>query len=237
MLLKQILILAFLFQFTNSSFGCCAESSYRLFPLGEMNHKVAFMELKTYRNCQHNPDYPKKGIGNEIWFSAIINLVQFNTDSIELIKNIDTIYVKECLCDYTDQYETSNFESIINSYYLQALNKVKYTAKPTTIEINDTLNTILLEGDTSYILKYKDFFTIDLYGKSNAIYELDKVIEHRQYETDNYKISIVRLSSNFKKELARSRIIDRFKTIETAFWKEQIIWHGTLMDYVFIEPK
>jgi hypothetical protein len=238
--MKNLYLLITLCFITTSSFGCCAESSYRIFPLGEINNDLVFVEFSLSKRCKV-AQMPGRGDDNEIWVSGIVNLVALKNDSITIIENIDTINILDCICTYKNHYTKSKFENVMGNLYMKAYDKVKqsskYLAQPKSIVFNDTINTKIIETDSSYRLYYKELLNLDLDSVPVISCNADQVIEVRTYETKHYKITIIRLACYSIKQDAIPYNTIRFKSIETAFWKEQAIWHGTLKDYVFVDKK
>ena len=241
--MKKSIFIIFIFLQSIKVFACCAEKDYRLFPIGEINNEVIFIEFDLFRNC-------KKGTGggleNEFWINGTINLLKGNKDSLTFIENIDTFQIKECVCTYKNYYEQTENEIFFEKYYLQAINKAKQNSEfqivePQKIIFNDTLNTHITEISTdttfSYVVKYKEIFKTDI-GKMDIVscYP-DKVSEVRTYETKNYQITIIRLRCRLKSEDAKKNIKKRFENIETAIWKEQAQWHGIAKDFLIIKNK
>jgi len=235
----KIIILLSLFCFFTSvqSLACCAERNYRLFPLGEYNQEVVFAEFDFSRKCKGDR---KIGIGekNEFWIKGVVNLVRFENDSVILIENIDTIELKECTCTFNNQYEKSNYDSLLQKYYNKALHLVKdkegfILAKPIEITFNDDSNISLNET----ILTYKGSLEIDTDQDFFWACETANVIEDRLYETANFKISILRLSCGSIGKDAISHNSERFQKFETAFWKEEATYHGNNCDYVYVKSK
>lgn len=243
----KIIVLLSLFCFFTSvqSYACCAERNYRLFPLGEFNQKVIFVEFAVHRKCnglQHpiTTDKARSGTGekNEFWIEGVINLVRYENDSLILIENIDTIEFKECVCTFNNQYEKSNYESIIEKYYNKALNRVKdkegfIMVKPIEITFNDDSN--ISQNET--ILTYKGSLEIDADLEFFWACETATVIEDRLYKTKNFEISILRISCGSIAEDAATHNSTRFKKMETAFWKEKATYHGYNCDYVYVKSK
>jgi len=223
------------------SISCCAENNYRLFPIGELDKNVICIEFKFHRNCS------KAGGGknNTFRLSGKINLISksIDSDSIILIQNIDSLEkVIECQCIYSNQYQRSKYDSIMERYYTKALDIAKNKkgfkiAKTEKIIFNDRRNTQITQNDSLHILKYSDLLNIDLdrMGYISSIPE--NVIEKRTYTTLNYTIIVIRISSGLLSNEAIKHNKKRFKKIETAFWKERATWHGVVTDFIVIQNK
>ena len=219
--------------------SCCAENNYRLFPIGELDKNVIFIEFKFHRNCSN----AGMGKNNTFRISGRINLVSksIDSDSIIFIQNIDTLQkVIECQCTYNNQYKKSKYDSIMEEYYLKALKIAKEKkgfeiGKTGDIIFNDTLNTKITQNDTLHLLKFKNLLTIDLDSLEYISSIPEKVIETRNYTTVNHKIIIIRISSSLLSDEAIKHNKKRFKNIETAFWKEKATWHGMVMDFVILK--
>ena len=239
--MKYLIVLLFLIS-TVDSFSCCAEHNYRLYPIGERNNHLVFISFDVFRNCKNPKGNPGGGAENEFWINGIINLVHFENDSLIIDENIDTISVKECICTYKNHYEKSNYESLLNPYYTKALSIAKkkkgFTiATPTNISFNDTTITHSTETDSSFIITYKNQFSIDLYAEEIISNYPSNLIEIREYETTNFSVTILRLSTIRIKNTAIPNNTKRFKNIETAFWTERAAWHGIAKDYLIVNPK
>jgi len=239
---KTIFILLILIQ-SIDIFACCAEKDYRLFPLGEINNEVIFIEFNLFRNCNKGEG---GGLENEFWLKGTINLMKGNEDSLFFVENIDSIRFKECVCTYKNFYEKTKNEIFLKKYYLEAIKKLKQeksfqiiTSKEITF--NDTLNTHITENSTDtsflYLLEYKELLKLDL-GKFDIIscYP-DKVTEERVYVSRNYEITILRLRCSLKSEEEIRNIKNQFENIETAIWKEPAQWHGIAKDFYIIKKK
>ncbi|MDG1841789.1 MAG: hypothetical protein P8I93_05535 [Crocinitomicaceae bacterium] len=238
---KTYIFLFFLFFFiSNFSISCCAENNYRLFPIGELDKNVIFIEFKFHRNCSN----AGMGKNNTFRISGRINLVSksIDSDSTTFIQNIDSLQkVVECQCIYNNQYKNSKYDSIMEGYYLKALKIAKEKkgfkiGKTVSLIFNDTLNTKITQNDTFHLLKYKNLLNIDLdsLGYSSSIPE--NVIETRTYKTQNYKVIVIRISASLLSKKAIKHNKKRFKKIKTAFWKEKATWHGMVMDFAFLKP-
>ena len=228
--------------FISTSFqgiSCCAEKNYRLFPIGELDKKVVFIEFDFFRNCSN----AGMGKNNTFRLNGRINLVSksMDSDSTIFIQNIDTLEkVIECQCTYNNQYKKSKYDSIMEEYYLKALKIAKEKkgfeiGKTGDLIFNDTLNIKITQNDTLHLLKYKNLLTIDLNSLEYISSIPEKVIETRNYTTVNHKIIIIRISSSLLSDEAIKHNKKRFKNIETAFWKEKATWHGIVMDFVIIK--
>lgn len=225
---------------TTSIFACCAEKDYRLFPIGELNQEIVFIEFDMFRNCKMGTG---GGENNEFWIHGTIQLVQTSGEGITLIQTIDTINIVECRCTYKDYYSKTEYEIKLADSYKKALEIVRnkkgfVAARPKGIAFNDTLNTKFVEesSDSTYsqILTYKDTIVIDLGVEDIISCYPDKVAEVRSYQTDNFNITILRLRCELLDEQAQTHNKKRFNNIETAFWKEQAQWHGIAKDYIII---
>jgi len=221
--------------------SCCAENNHRLFPIGELDENVIFIEFKFHRNCSN----AGMGKNNTFRISGRINLVSksINSDSIIFIQNIDTLEkVIECQCTSNNQYKKSKYDSILEEYYLKAFKIAKdkkgfKIAKTVDLIFNDTLNTKITQNDTLHLLKYKDLLTIDLDSLGYISSIPENVIETRTYKTINYKVIVIRISASLLSKEAIKHNKKRFKKIKTAFWKEKATWHGMVMDFVVIRDK
>jgi hypothetical protein len=181
---------------------------------------------------------------NEFWIKGTARLVQSKGDSLTLIQTIDTIDIVECKCSYKDYYQKTEYETKLAGSYEKALKiarqKNGFTiARPKEIIFNDTLNTNVVEksSDSTYsqILTYNDSVEIDLGLEDIISCYPEKVAEVRNYETDNFKITILRLRCRILDEQAKEHNKKRFANLETAFWKEQAQWHGIAKDYLIIK--
>ena len=237
---KTYIFLFFLFFFiSNFSISCCAEKNYRLFPIGELDKKVVFIEFDFFRNCSN----AGMGKNNTFRLNGRINLVSksMDSDNIIFIQNIDTLQkVIECQCNYNNQYKKSKYDSILEEYYLKAFKIAKdkkgfKIAKTVDLIFNDTLNTKITQNDTLHLLKYKDLLTINLDSLGYISSIPENVIETRIYKTLNYKVIVIRISASFLSKEAIKHNKKRFKKIKSAFWKEKATWHGMVMDFVILK--
>ena len=236
-----LIITTFFLLKTSSVFACCAEKDYRLFPIGQVNEKVLFIEFDLFRSCKIGTG---AGLDNEFWVSGIVNLISSIGDSLILVETIDTINIKECKCTYNEHYLNTEYKSKLAISYQKAFKIAKQIdgfkfAQPKSIVFNDTLNTIVIEDTSdssySYVVKYKDLISIDLEIEEIISCYPDKIAEIRTYETESFKITILRLRCHLLDEIALEHNKKQFENIETAFWKEQAQWHGISKDYWIIK--
>ena len=112
--MTKLLLIAMLCLVPAVSHACCAENNYRLFPLGEVDGGVVFLELKFSRSCRFERDSVTQKRTNSYWMYGNISLVKWQGDSIFLLEVLDTVKFKECDCRLSgDQYELSNYEEKI----------------------------------------------------------------------------------------------------------------------------
>jgi len=241
MIIKKVIFLFIFILNSINANSCCAEHNYRLFPIGEFNNQVVFIEFDFFRFCKDNKNKPITPENNEFWIRGVVNLVSYKNDTLVLISNIDTLNLKECICRYSKQYKKSQYESIIEKHYSKALlianNNVGFRiAKPSNIIFNDSLNTKIQETDSTFIVSYKSF-SINILNEDFSSCYPSKVIETRVYNTSNFKITVIRLSCNYIMPEAIEHNNKRFRKIDTAFWKEKASWHGITKDYFKVTNK
>lgn len=217
--------------------ACCAESIYRLFPVGESGDDIVFVEAKLSRSC--HPDGP-----NSFYLGGIVNLVRSSGDSLDLIQNIDTIRrTKVCNTNYSDQYDSTTFEALFEPFYLKGIALAKELLSfnqiiPQTIVFNDSVNSIIEEDitDSTFysVLKYGGF-EVDLTSEQIISCIPRKLAEVRVYKTKNATVTVMRLRCQWLTDEACRRNSERFKSVNTAFWKEQAQWHGIGKDFYRIK--
>ena len=239
-----IIFLSFIFFSPNVALSCCAENSYQLIPVGQIDEEVIFIEIEFYRNCNHAAG---PGPGNEFWIQGTTNIVSSGMkDSITLIKAIDTFRITECECTYRDYYEKTNFESAIKTSYQKALDYARQlknfkSSTPVSISFNNSINTELIinESDSTniHIVEYNDSLKMDLTGVEILSCAPHNAAIVRTYETKGFQITIVRLRCQSIKERSIKNITARFKDIENSVWKEMAQWHGQEKDYYFIHKR
>mgnify|MGYP006908291300 CR=1 FL=1 len=237
---KQNILIIIVSLLAIDSFSCCAEKQYRLFPIGQLNNSVVFIEFDFGRYCINKGGSPGAGINNEFWLSGKVNIVTSKGDSLFILDEVSEINIKECICDYKNHFEKSNYDSIASEYFNKALTIAKSKEGfqlGSTREIiqNDTANTIITESDSAYIIAYKKLFKLNLYEEDIISCYPSNVIEVKNYITKDFKVCIIRLSCN--KEANHEILLSskqKFKNIETAYWKEKPSWHGITKDYYLI---
>ncbi|MEM9934235.1 MAG: hypothetical protein AAF824_11500 [Bacteroidota bacterium] len=241
LILPILLVSSLLYSLTTSA--CCAENSYRLFPIGELEKEIVFVEASLYRNCKRGSS---KGAGMIFWLKGEINLVHFTNDSLVLLANLDSIEVNECACRPNTQYEDSRFEKLLKPSYLKGIKLASAIpgfrkAKTKSIHFNDTTRLTIKDEvtDSSYerVFFYQEIKVATLSLADIVSRFPEKLVEIREYETPNKQITIIRLRCHFLDERIIKRQIKRFNNLKTAFWNEQAHWHGTSRDYFFIEKK
>lgn len=239
----RIIILSYFILLKGIVWGCCGEKDYRLFPIGEMNNQIVFIEFDLFRNCKMGSG---AGENNEFWIKGTVKLMQSKGDSLSLIQIIDTLNYKECTCTYKNYYANTKYENLISGNYEKALKIAQQKngfspLQPKNIVFNDSLNTQLVQEstDSSFYssLIYKDVYTVNLAIEQVTSCYPNKVAEARVYTSANYQITILRLRCNFLKQDEISNHKERFKNIETAVCKEQAQWHGIAKDYWFITKR
>lgn len=226
-----------------TSLACCAENIYQLFPIGESNNEILFIEVSIKRNCGRI-DAKKSKTGFTL--KGEINLVKSTDDSMVFVAKIDSIDVVECECRPTDQYEKSAYEAVLKTSYLRGIKLAKQLdgfkrARTKAISFNDTTNLTKIEEvtDSTYsrVFNYKNII-VSRFGLKDVVSCFpDKLVEIRQYETNNYTITVFRLRCQYLEEEVLSRQTKRFNNLKTAFWKEKAHWHGTSKDFFYITRK
>ena len=239
--MQRLLLLILLLKSTQL-LACCAEDLYRLFPMGELNNKVIFLEFKYTRECQKEIFQPGTGDKNEFWIIGEIQLISFENDNRLIIKKLDSINIKECHCNYQNQYNKSAYESHIKSYYRNAFQILKLNpdfqeARTVAISFNDSTNIQTEIIGKSIKLNYKNLFEFKLIRKNIRNPFPKKISEVRIYETENHKITILRLSFNYLNKSTVKRNRKRFKSIKNAYWKEAAFSHGKSKDLLNILAK
>ncbi len=237
-MLKSALLLFLLLTTSMQSFACCAESIYRLLPIGEFENQVVFVEFKLHRNCDMGDDE------FTFWTKGLVSLVRYHGDSLQQLQCVDTIDIVDCYCNYMNYYEKTIIESEITKSYLQALNAVRklngFTeAIPESIVFNDTMNIQKYEEYTDssfvFLVRYRDVFTMDLSLENFISCAPEMLAEVRVYKTAHYRITVLRMRCWLLQEDAIEHNRKRYSTIETAIWKEQAQWHGIAKDFMMIE--
>lgn len=241
---KQILIwLIWCIGFSIAGNTCCAERNYRLLPLGQIKNNFVFLELNLFRHCNKNEG---GGVNNEFWFAGTISLVKYKDDSLYSIKTFDKIDTLDCICKYQNHYELSTFDKILETYYKAAIRYAKklkgYTPITTgSIHFNDTINTTVIENytDSTYqtIVKYRNLFEVDLNNEDISSCHPTIVSEVRKYNGYDQDLLIIRLRCQPLTKKAIKTNSKKFKSIETAFWKEPAQWHGIAKDYLILIKK
>lgn len=222
-----------LFNF-NISFACCAETDYRLLPIGEINNQVVFIEFNLKRNCDMGVE---TGRNHRFWVKGLVSLVKAQGKSLNLIQTIDSVDVVECICSYEDHYNQTQYENELTSIYSKGLaiaSKMKGFQIATTKNIifNDTLGTKIVENDSGEkTVRYKDLFKLDLTTEVIMSCYPDQVAEVRSYTTANFEIIVMRLRCHLINEEAKKHNKEQFEKLETAFWREKAQWHGMAKDY------
>lgn len=224
-----------------SGLACCAEKDYRLFPIGELEEKVVFVEFDLFRNCKQGaPGEPDQ----EFFTKGTVQLVQNRGDSLMLLHTVDTFDIVDCICTYKDYYAKTAYETKLAGSYEKALAIARQKtgfqlARPRTVVFNDTIDAQLLEtiSDSTYSqsVEYRELFRIDLELEEIISCYPTKAAEVRTYTTTNFTITILRLRCSFIDESSIVYNQKRFANIETAFWKEQAQWHGIAKDHWVVE--
>lgn len=241
--MKNFLSLAVLLLSAHCASACCAENNYRLFPMGEVDGTVLFLEFRFSRFCRDNRESATRKIHNSYWIQGTVNLVKWAGDSVQFIENIDTLKFKECDCrGYEEQYAKSTYEKQVARYYIQTLERIGAMAsfkpiRPVSILCNETAQ--IEESSTDSIfyhkVKYGEWLNIDLSRWDIISCYPSKVAEYRRYESENFSIEVVRLSCQDVDSKAVRYRKRRFKKLKTAFWKEKATWHGISRDLVRVE--
>ncbi len=240
LLTMRWIVFAILFTFSSSAFGCCGEGDYRLLPIGEINGELFFAEFDLSRNCRMKR---KPVQGMEFFVKGEVNLAVWRNDSLEIIQTVDTLDEIECQCSPENYLDSTRIESIIS----QKLNEVISLAsrlgsmgqiRTKNIIFNDSSKTDKSETSTdtsfSIILKYDNFFSQEITTIGAVSCYPDKVAEIRSYESKTYDFKILKLRcQNISKE-SELRNIQRFKKLQTAYWKAKPQWHGVARDYLVI---
>jgi len=243
-IMKFFSLIVFLF-ITNCVYSCCVAFQYRLFPVGESENQIILIEILLTRYCENGDGF---GEENEVWWTGEVNLKKYSNGKLELIQKVDSINIKVCDCGIdgpilkSDKKGKSEYFEKMMFYYTKAYAEAQklpnFTkAKTKNIQFNDSLNYQIIETDSSQIIKTNDK-TIEI--KYNMITSCfpSFIKEKRIYETQNYEITILRLSCVKiinKKEIKNNT--KKFKKIETAFWDEETPWHSVTKDFIFVKEK
>lgn len=227
--------------------ACCAENNYRLFPMGEVDNELVFLELSFFRSCRGDRDSITHTIIEYYWMSGVINLVKWNGDSIAFLENVDTVKFQECEClafEHEEQYRKSTYEKHIAPYYAQALSQVSQMPgyspiTPKGIEFNQVGIVESESNDSAYYhtLAYRGLIDLDVSHWDIISCYPTRIAEHRVYASEHYTVHVVRLSCQNISQKAIKHRKRRFKKLKTAFWKEQATWHGIVKDMVVVKPK
>ncbi len=62
--MKKYIFILLLFLQSTKAIACCSENDYRLYPIGEIDNEIVFIEFNLYRNCRNGTGY---GDDNEFW--------------------------------------------------------------------------------------------------------------------------------------------------------------------------
>jgi hypothetical protein len=226
---------------TPALWACCAEANYRLYPIGEWQEKVLFIEFDLYRNCELGTGGEPQ---NEFWTKGRVNLVYAEGERLKRLEKVDSFSFKECVCTYENYYSKTSFEAEMARSYDKALTKAQdlrgfSIAQPKEIYFNDSIHTKVEEeiSDTAFtmIVHYKDLISIDLSAEGIISCYPTQVAEVRNYRTENYEVCVLRLRCRTIEKESIKHIEERFNKIETAFWKEKAQWHGLAKDFFLIK--
>lgn len=238
---KLFLILTIHLLSTSVVLSCCGEQIYRLFPIGELDKKVVFIEFDLQRNC----DMRNETNGEfSFWTKGIVNLVSTSGDSLVFLQTVDTFDIVDCKCSYENYYVKTTIEAAMTKSYSKAFELANKHPGFQQIVLqkavfNDTKNLKIIAAptDTSYahILNYNDLLTMNIGDEGIMSCAPDKVSEARCYTTENYTVTVVRMRCFLLDNKAIKHNKKRFKTIETAFWKEEAQWHGFAKDYFSVK--
>lgn len=199
--MKKIILIIIIFALSFSKlYSSCAEKSYHLYPIGELNGKLILIEFDFFRYCMGS-----NGAGfsddNEFWVSGIVKLVTFEEDTLSTLKFIDSLKFEECNCTYRNYNDKSNFQTIIEEFYLKAIDTALsfnnfLLAETKTVVFDDNINCKLVETDTSYQLIYKNLLDINLFNLNIISCLPSNIAEIRTYETKSFNVTIVRIACN-----------------------------------------
>jgi hypothetical protein len=111
-------------------------------------------------------------------------------------------------------------------------------ATPKNINFNDSLSYTLYETDTAMYFNYKGKNSY-YYGDSVNIWlhiitqEPNLISEKRIYQTTDYKIEIVQLSSQLipQEDLY---LLKKYFNVSIPFWPHESIWHGVRRDLIYL---
>ncbi len=108
--MKKYIFILLLFLQSTKAIACCSENDYRLYPIGEIDNEIVFIEFNLYRNCRNGTGY---GDDNEFWImTGTVSLKKTHNDTLLLIEPLDTITVKECICTYKNYYKKTTIENL-----------------------------------------------------------------------------------------------------------------------------
>lgn len=233
-----LILLCFSFQ----GIACCDEDSHRLLPIGQWQQQIIFVEFKLFRSCLVEELNPGKGEKNEFWLSGTVDLIGRQGDSISFRLPIDSFMLRECICNMDNYTQKTTFDTFIADYYHKALKMAQHkfnlkTVRAQSIDFNTTKDVHIQQNKRSLLLAYKDLFSIQLKRKNILSAFPTELSEIRNYSTPNFKIIILRLSSNKSLESFKKHQKKDFRKHRIPYWKETTTAHGTSKEYIKIIPR
>lgn len=231
--MKTFLFLLLLNVLSFSSEACCGERIQRFIPIGEAEGKIWFAEIVLSRRCGElnaSRDMP-------YILRTQISVYSF-TDSMRLEYEVAAFEMRDTV-NTVNAIVRCQPEVIIQPYLDQIFAEFKakngvLMAIPEEIIFNDTAHFEIISTEDKELIQYKDWLELDI--TYDAYYSTIK--ETRTYSTKNHTIQMVRLTTGSEVPDKREVYIsERFKTLQTNFWEEEVVWHGNTRDEFRIDRK
>ncbi len=239
--MKLFLIINLCIASITSSLGCCGAGQYKTYPLGYQNSRLVVAEFTMSRHCEDNG---ASGVQGEFHWVAKVNLCYISADTTIMIKSIDTLSFKECVCSYNDVDIKSQISTMLLPSYERCLveaKKMKGFQVVTPVSYhstndNNTLNDFrFVNTDTTSLLYYrgklKDLRPVNW----AACGFLNNVVELRKYKFQEKEIVIINVNCRPGIILPEEKLASNkrnFKSIESAVTYTPTQWHGLSRDYL-----
>lgn len=229
-----------LFLSTNTQ-ACCAEGDERLYPIGEINELPVIVKFNIIRNCKNPMDN-----GIKFYAHVYCSLLQLKEQNLIILEEIDSAYVEEGTFSYSWHFDSTNIEKTLVEFYQHALKSASsypsYTPALTkAISFNDSLEIQYNNNDDDYSyfakISHHDDFSILIDVNDIISGSIESLPEKRSYETQNYILTIYRVSSHDKTQVSIEHTKERFQNLSTAIWKEKSQWHAMSKEHLRVKKK
>ncbi len=229
----RLVLLLFLMISLNCE-ACCSAGQLRIFPLGMMQNKPICAVFEMNRACSDDG----MGANNEIFWFGRMSLQFLEKDSLRMFKALDTFEFVECVCNYDEIENNSQYRDIMQHYldsaYVEASNEKGFTPFTGILYAGDSVaiqSQFKILTDSTALWKQHE---IDLSkNESMSCLMMNEMKEVRIYQSVNHELLIASVgcpTQQFLNEKSIKKNKESFQNKKAAMTYIPIDWHGYTID-------